>query len=177
MDELYIWCTPSLRIIFNPGLANKYTGWLATLSWQSIVAADCYIVGGIVQGLIVVADPNYVPERWQATLLIIASAIGIGLFNIYGAKHLPLAEGIFATFHVFAFFPVVAVLWAMAPKQSARAVFVEFTDNGAGWPTTALAVMVGQVSSMFAVIGSDSVAHICKHDLKLPFHLRSANTT
>lgn len=139
----------------------SYTsGWLATLSWQSIVAADCYIVGGIVQGLIVVADPNYVPERWQATLLIIASAIGIGLFNIYGAKHLPLAEGIFATFHVFAFFPVIAVLWAMAPKQSARAVFVEFTDNGAGWPTTSLAVMVGQVSSMFAVIGSDSVAHI-----------------
>ena len=168
MDELYIWCTLNFWFIFNPGLANEYTGWLATLSWQSIIAVDCYIVGGIVQGLIVVADPNYVPERWQATLLIIASAIGIGLFNIYGAKHLPLAEGIFATFHVFAFFPVVAVLWAMAPKQSVRAVFVEFADNGAGWPTTVWAVMVGQVSSMFTVTGSDSVAHICKHDLKLP---------
>lgn len=105
------------------------------------------------QGIIVLADPSYSPERWQATLLIIASAVCIGLFNIYAAKHLPLAEGIFACLHVFALFPVIITLLVLAPKQSARAVFTEFTDNGAGWPSIALTVMVGQVSAIFAVIG------------------------
>lgn len=136
------------------------SGWLATLSWQSIIAVDCYIVGGIIQGLIVISNPSYAPERWQATLLIIASSILFGLFNIYFAKQLPLAEAIFAIFHYLAFIPVIAILWAMAPTQSARTVFTEFTDNGAGWPNTGMAVLVGQVSSMFTVIGSDSVAHI-----------------
>lgn len=150
MDELRI---RYLASCFFLTPSDVVPGWLATLSWQSIIAVDCYIIGGIVQGIIVLANPDYVPQRWQATLLIIASAIFIGLFNIYAAKRLPLAEGLFATFHVFAFFPIIAILWALAPKQSARAVFLEFTDNGAGWPTTAWAVMVGQVSCMFTVIG------------------------
>ncbi|KAJ3493496.1 hypothetical protein NLG97_g4701 [Lecanicillium saksenae] len=48
----------------------------------------------------------------------------------------------------------------LAPKQSAADVFTGFTDNGAGWPSISLTVMVGQVSTMFVVLGSDSVAHM-----------------
>lgn len=129
-------------------------GWLSSLSWQSIVVVDCYILGGIIQGAIVVSNPEYVPERWQATLLIMASSIFISLFNIYAAKHLPLAEGLFATFHVLAFVPVIAIMWALAPeKNTAKEVFAQFTDNGAGWPAMPLTVMVGQVSTMFVVLG------------------------
>ena len=134
-------------------------GWLATISWQSIIAIDSYIVGVVIQGIIVLNNPDYVPENWQGTLLIFASVIGIAMFNVFAAKRLPLAEGIFATVHVFAFFPVIIILWVFAPKQSAAAVFTQFTDN-AGWSSTALSVMVGQVSTMFVVLGSDSVAHM-----------------
>lgn len=97
--------------------------------------------------------------RWQGTLLIMASVLGISLFNVFAAKHLPLAEGIFVTIHVFAFFPVIVMLLVLAPKQAAADVFLHFTDN-AGWPSSSLAVMVGQVSTMFVVLGSDSVAHM-----------------
>lgn len=98
-------------------------------------------------------DSSYEAKRWQATLLIFASVIGIALFNVFAAKRLPLAEGIFVTCHFLTFFPVIIVLLVLAPKSPASEVFTGFTDNGAGWPNISLTVMVGQVSAMFVVLG------------------------
>lgn len=148
-------------------LLSYISGWLATISWQSVVALDCYLVGLIIQSLISINNPDYVPTRWQATLLIFASAIGIGMFNVFAAKHLPLAEGIFVTGHFFAFFPIVIVILVLSPKRSAADVFLNFSDNGAGWPTVGWATMVGQVSAMFAVIGKLTCLSHCDHRLTL----------
>lgn len=101
----------------------------------------------------IINDENYSPTRWQATLLIFASVLGIGLFNIFGAKRLPLAEGIFVVSHFFAFFPIIIVILVLAPKTTPTAVFLTFTDNGAGWPSVGWATLVGQVSAMFSVLG------------------------
>lgn len=120
------------------------------------MALDCYLVGTIVQSLVIINDESYGATRWQATLLIFASVIGIGLFNIFGAKHLPLAEGIFVALHFFAFFPVIIVILVLAPKTSPKAVFATFTDNGSGWPNVAWATLVGQVSAMFSVLGQST---------------------
>lgn len=122
--------------------------------------------------MIIINDKTYAASSWQATLLIFASVIGIGLFNMFGAKHLPLgkhsirwiahwelqvtsftAEGIFVASHFFAFFPVIIVILVLAPKTTPEKVFVTFTDNGAGWPTIAWATLVGQVSAMFSLLG------------------------
>ena len=84
----------------------------------------------MIQGLITLNNVDYVPTRWQATLLIFTSVIGFGMFNVFGAKHLPLDEGIFVTCHIFALFPIIITLLVLAPKQSASAVFTQFTDNG-----------------------------------------------
>ncbi|KAK5070157.1 hypothetical protein LTR64_001994 [Lithohypha guttulata] len=143
-------------------LLSYLSGWLSTISWQSIVALDCYLVGTIIQGLITVNDETYVAAKWQATLLIITVAIFITPFNIFAAKHLPLAEGIFVTGHFFAFFPVVIILLVLAPKRSTKDVFLTFSDNGAGWPNVGLSTLVGQVSAIFSVLGSDSVAHMAE---------------
>jgi amino acid transporter len=108
--------------------------------------------------------------------------IAVASFNIFCAKHLPLAEGIFCSVHIFSFVPVIVCLWVMTPtKQSAAAVFTQFTNNGAGWPNMGATVLVGQVcrsyvvsldgclltvrckvSSMFVVLGQDSVAHMAE---------------
>lgn len=134
-------------------ILSYLSGWLSAISWQSIVALDCWLVGVIIQGLISINDSNYSATRWQATLLIFASVIGIGIFNIFAAKHLPLAEGVFVTGHFFCFFPVIIVILVLAPKRSAHDVFLEFTDNGAGWPNVGWSTLVGQVSAMFCVLG------------------------
>ncbi|KAF4553394.1 Amino acid permease-like protein 8 [Elsinoe fawcettii] len=161
----YHWVSEFAPARFQRSL-SYLSGWLSTISWQSIVTIDCFLVGGIVQALIVLNNENFVAERWQVTLLTMASVVVLSLFNIFAAKHLPLAEGIFALLHVFAFVPVIAVLWVLCPtKQTASAVFTEFTDNGAGWPNIGASVLVGQVSSMFVVLGSDSVAHMSEEVL------------
>ena len=119
---------------------------LIKASWLSIIAVDSFIVGGLVQALIVINDATYTPERWQGTLLTWVAVIAVASFNIFFAKHLPLAEGIFCSVHFFAFVPVIVCLWVMTPtKQSAAAVFTQFSDNGAGWPNMGATVLVGQV--------------------------------
>jgi hypothetical protein len=57
----------------------------------------------LVQALIVINDATYTPERWQGTLLTWVAVIAVASFNIFCAKHLPLAEGIFCSVHIFAF--------------------------------------------------------------------------
>ena len=90
-------------------------------------------------------DVAYTPERWQGTLLTWVAVIAVASFNIFCAKHLPLAEGIFCSVHIFSFVPVIVCLWVMTPtKQSAATVFTQFTDNGAGWPSMSATVLVGQ---------------------------------
>lgn len=134
--------------------ANRIIGWLSAISWQSIVALDCWLVGLIIQGLIVINHADtYTPTSWQATLLIFISVIGVACFNVFGAKHLPYAEGIFVTGHFLAFFPVIIVILVLGPKRDARDVFLDFSDNGANWSSVGLATMVGQVSAMFCVLG------------------------
>ncbi|UDD64839.1 hypothetical protein AFCA_012041 [Aspergillus flavus] len=144
---------------FAPRAYQKFlsyaSGWLSTISWQSIVALDAYLAGTIVQGLISLNDDGYTPARWQGTLLVFAAAIGMSLFNIFGAKHLPLAEGIFVTCHFFAFIPVIVTLLVLAPKAKAEDVFTGFTDYGSGWPSVSWTVMVGQVSCMFVVLAEE----------------------
>lgn len=97
------------------------------------------------------------------TLLLIASVLAMAAFNIFGARHLPMFEGFFVILHVFCFFPILIILWVLAPRTSAEDVFLTFSDNNAveqTWPTIGLALMVGQVSAMYTVQASDSVAHM-----------------
>ncbi|KNG84805.1 amino acid transporter [Aspergillus nomiae NRRL 13137] len=136
------------------------SGWLSALAWQSVVAFDTYLTGTMIQGMIFLNNETYVPARWQGTLIVSAASIGMSLFNIFAAKHLPLAEGIFVTFHFFAFAPIIVTLLVLAPKAKAQDVFFGFKDYGAEWANPSLAVMIGQVSQMFTVMGSDSVAHM-----------------
>jgi choline transport protein len=133
---------------------------IATISWLSIIAVDSFIVGGLVQALIVINDATYTPERWQGTLLTWVAVIAVASFNIFCAKHLPLAEGIFCSVHIFSFVPVIVCLWVMTPtKQSASAVFTQFTDNGAGWPNMGATVLVGQVGFPNATSFSRTLAN------------------
>ncbi|KAK5704502.1 hypothetical protein LTR17_021836 [Elasticomyces elasticus] len=116
-------------------LLSYCPGWLSTISWHSIVAIDSFIVGNLIQALIAVNDVHYIEPRWQGTLPTIASILVVAAFNIFAAKLLPRAEVIFAMVHLFAFVAVIVGLWVLTPeKQTATAVFTQFTDNGAGGP-------------------------------------------
>jgi amino acid transporter len=136
---------------------------MASISWQSIIAVDCYIISDIIQALLVVNNPNYTPTQWAGTLFTIVTVMIVVAFNTFGASHLPFAEGIFATCRVFAFVPIVVTLWVIiTPKTPPADVFISFKDHTGSWPNTGLSVLVGQISGMFVTLGSDAVAHLAE---------------
>ncbi|KAH7381576.1 putative GABA permease [Pyrenochaeta sp. MPI-SDFR-AT-0127] len=136
-------------------------GWMSTLSWQAGNAADCFLTGTIAQALIVVNNPSHNPQRWQGTLLVFAMVILVYVFNIWGHNFWPRVQNALMILHVFAFFAVVITLWCLAPHRSAKSVFTEFSNAG-GWNSMGLSLMVGQVSAIYSILGSDATAHMAE---------------
>ncbi|EKM57694.1 uncharacterized protein PHACADRAFT_90748 [Phanerochaete carnosa HHB-10118-sp] len=141
----------------------SYTsGWLSTLAWNSMVSVTCFLCAQIVQAMIILNNPDYVPERWHTTLITIGFAVSFGSYNTFAAPWLATLEGIFAFLHYLVFIPLVVAMWVLAPeKQSARAALLEFQDNGTGWGP-AVATLVGQVTAMFTLVGSDGAVHMAE---------------
>ncbi|KAG9203869.1 hypothetical protein G6514_002030 [Epicoccum nigrum] len=134
-------------------------GWLCVLGWQTGVASLAFLSGGQIQGLIILNNPNYIPERWHGTLLIIAVATFSIIFNTLLARKLPLVEGIVLVFHIFGFFAVLVTMWILAPRTPANEVFAAFQDN-AGWGSIGLSVLLGQLAPIFTLLGSDAATHM-----------------
>lgn len=93
-------------------------------------------------------------------MIIVVAAVAI-LFNTFFAKKLPLIEGFILIIHVFGFFGILVPLWALAPRQSAKAVFTQF-QNAYAWPSQGLGCLVGISGPMYALIGPDSAVHMAE---------------
>jgi choline transport protein len=89
--------------------------------------------------------------------------IGIGvigtLMNTYGAKHLPVLEGIVLIVHIFGFFCIIIPLWVLAPKAPASEVFGTF-ENFGGWSSIGAACFVGSITATGSFAGSDAAVHL-----------------
>ncbi|CAA9964976.1 amino acid transporter [Pyrenophora teres f. maculata] len=134
-------------------------GWLCVLGWQTGIASIAFLAGGQVQGLVILNNPNYVPERWHGTLLVIAVATFSILFNTLLARKLPLVEGIVLVLHIFGFFAIFITMWVLGPRSPPKEVFGGFQDN-AGWGSVGLSVLVGQLSPIFSLLGADAATHM-----------------
>lgn len=95
--------------------------------------------------------PDYAPTNWQGTLMVIAVTIVVWVLNVWGAKLMPLFQNIMLVIHVFGFLAVIIVLWVLSPRASAKVTFTQFS-NGGGWNSIGLALMVGQLSAIYACI-------------------------
>jgi amino acid transporter len=150
------------RLVHEFTLIN-ITGWMSLLSWQAGSASGCYIIGNIVQSMIIWYHPTtYVAARWQGTLFAIAIAIVQAMGNTLGAKLLPRMQKLFILPHAFGWIAVVIVLWVMAPHASAKDVFTNFSSNG-GWQPIGLSLMVGQITPVCALICT-SIELFFRHD-------------
>ncbi|GJJ08674.1 hypothetical protein Clacol_002893 [Clathrus columnatus] len=133
--------------------------WVSVLAWQTGVTSIAFLVASQIQSLLVVLDSHYVFEQWHATLLIIAVAFLAVIFNTILVKRLPLVETIALILHIAGFFVILISLWVLAPRNSAKVVFTQFTDGG-GWGNIGLSTLIGILSPIFAFVGPDSAAHL-----------------
>ena len=54
-------------------------------------------------------------------------------------------------------------MWTLTPvKQSARDALLNFQDNGTGWNNPSFVVLIGQVTAMYTIVGSDASAHMAE---------------
>ncbi|SMR44927.1 unnamed protein product [Zymoseptoria tritici ST99CH_3D1] len=147
-------------------------GWCCCLGWIAGVPSCCVQLAGMVQGLILLVNPNAnVGELWQATLLLYCFVLMAVGFNIFCAQHLPLAEGVLLCVHVFGFFVFLLTFWIMADHAPASKVFTEFNDGG-GWGSQGLSCLVGLSTPVWCFIGPDAGAHMSEElkdsSLQLP---------
>ena len=106
----------------------------------------------MIQGLIVLNQPSYEPQRWQGTLLFYAVILVSVIFNTLLARFLPKVEGLILITHVAGFFGILIPLVHLAPHGSASDVFTRFT-NGGEWSTQGLSFCIGIVTGVYAFLG------------------------
>ncbi|KAF7516286.1 hypothetical protein PCG10_002344 [Penicillium crustosum] len=148
---------------FAPKRGQKYlsyiTGWLSAMGWQCAIVSIAYLAGTIIQGLIVLNQPDYNFQRWHGTMLVIAISTFSILFNTFLAKNLPFVEGLILIIHIVGVFAIIIPLWVLAPRNNAHAVFTTF-NNGGGWDNPGTATLVGLSTTITSMLGYDCSVHM-----------------
>ena len=124
------------------------------------IAGVCFFTAELIEALIILNNPTFVPQPYHATLLIIAVAAFSIFFNTFLAKRLPLVEAILLLIHICGFFAILIPLWTLAPRANAKDVFTNF-NNGGGWNSEGPSALVGLLTAVISLTGSDSAAHMC----------------
>lgn len=129
---------------------------MSTLAWQAGNAQGFFLTGTLIQTIILINDDSYTFPNWQGTLLVIAVTVLTCIINIYLTHYIPRTQEVMFVGHIAIYLCLLIPVWVLAPQASAREVFVDF-DNLGGWPNMQLAVLVGQLSAISAMLGVDTV--------------------
>lgn len=133
-------------------LLSFVTGWITAAGWQGSVASAAYLSGSLFQALAVLTMPSYKPTGWQETMISIAVTLFCLAVTLYLNFLLPKIEICILVMHVTAFIGILVALVTMGEHGDAASVFNTF-NNGGGWPTQGVSVMVGMIGNAFAFIG------------------------
>ncbi|KAJ3494558.1 hypothetical protein NLG97_g3999 [Lecanicillium saksenae] len=141
-------------------LLSYLTGWTSTLAWQAGNASGMFEVGIVIQAIIT-ANMEYAPPRWHATVINIAFTLFALACNILGSRALPYWQNAVFALHILAFVAFLAPIWVNVPRVDHYEVWGHWENSG-GWPTMALAVLVGQMPAISAHVGIDTAAHMAE---------------
>ena len=107
--------------------------------------------------------PNYVPERWHATLMMWATLIVPVTANVWGRKTLKPIELIGGVFHIVGWPLVVATLLACVPegkRSPTEFVFKTFIGDLSGWKNSGTVFSLGLLTPTLALAGFDGALHL-----------------
>ena len=106
------------------------------------------------QGLIILNDETYVPQRWQATLLMWAFLALPVLGNVYGRRLLKAVEIVGGVLHIVFFIVTVTTLTVMARRSTAKFVFTESFFGQSGWESEGVQWCIGLLSITSVLTGA-----------------------
>jgi choline transport protein len=112
-------------------------------------AQVAFLEGTVIQGLIILNDVTYIPQRWHGTLLTWA-VIALPLFcNIFARRVLPPLEIIGGIGHFVFFIAIVTTLCVLSPHSSADFVFTQTITGLSGWSSPGIQWCIGLLSAAF----------------------------
>ncbi|KAF2689666.1 amino acid transporter [Lentithecium fluviatile CBS 122367] len=147
---------PSTRSV-----ASWFSGWINVGGQIVFTASAAFAAALQTQGLIILNDDSYIPERWQALLLYWAILLYAAAMNIWGSRALPTANLMSGVLHIIGFLVIFITLGAMGEKNTARFVFVEVT-NSSSWSNGGISWLVGLLSAVYPLIGYDAACHLAE---------------
>ncbi|KAI1262323.1 putative GABA permease [Xylariaceae sp. FL1019] len=148
-----------------PASSRKFfgylTGWLTITGWQALVASGGFVTGTMIQGLIVLTHPEYLPkmQNWHGTLLFWAVILGSYAINAAVGSVLAKFEGLVLVLHILGFFATVLPLVLLSQHVTTKDVFDTWLNLG-GWQTQGLSFSVGILGNVFAFLGGDGAIHM-----------------
>ena len=104
---------------------------------MAILAGNGYLCGVQIEAVIQLNNPNYVPQRWEGTLLFWATVLVAVLINTVVGQLLPPIEALMLVVHVLGFFailiPLVYVRFLSHPLIVSRGLIIpDGTSKGVG---------------------------------------------
>ncbi|KAK5710287.1 hypothetical protein LTR17_018993 [Elasticomyces elasticus] len=138
----------------SPAFWSLLQGWLTVFSWICLCAAVPFISALCLQGLIILNDETYVPQRWQATLLMWAFLALPVLGNVYGRKLLKAVEIMGGVLHIVFFVVTITTLAVMARRSTAKFVFTESFFGQSGWESEGVQWSLGLLSITSVLTGA-----------------------
>ena len=124
------------------------------------MAFPAFLAAGQIQGLAVLNYPDYIPQRWHVTLIMIAILLVCGFFNTSLAQKLHIVEGAIMALHIAGFFGILITLWVTSEKANSKEVWTSFYDPG--WGNRGLSSLIGIVASVAPLLGADASAHMAE---------------
>lgn len=138
---------------------HQLTGWTSTIAWQAGNALGIFLVGSLIQTMILVNNENYAFPNWHGTLLACAAMLLAYTGNVYGSRILPYWQIPVFVIHILGYFAFLVPIWVNAPAATHAQVWKDFSNSG-GWSSVGLSVMVGQLSGIGQQTGIDTAAHM-----------------
>ncbi|TKA42880.1 hypothetical protein B0A54_07096 [Friedmanniomyces endolithicus] len=141
-------------------ILSYISGWTSTIAWQAGNAQGLFLVGSLIQTMILINDDSYGFPSWQGTLLAFMAVLIAYTGVVYGARVLPYWQNAVFVVHILAYLGYIIPVWVSSPRATHAQVWTEF-DNGGGWNTMGLSVLIGQLSGISTQCGGiDTAAHM-----------------
>ncbi|GAA5955397.1 hypothetical protein JCM10213_002871 [Rhodosporidiobolus nylandii] len=146
------WCAAFVRY---------YVAWATSLGWTCIGCSAAFVAANSIVGVGMFTHPEWVPQRWQTSLILWAIVLLAVLVNLFAVRYLGAINTLVGLVGIATLVTRLVLLPVMhdGPLNSASYVFAHFI-NETGWDSDGVAFFLGLVGSAFSVIGYDAVAHL-----------------
>ena len=138
---------------------------MTVFAWVTCTAASpAYLAQGA-QALILLNNPNYVPQRWHTTLLMCAFVVPPVAANLWFKKILNWMETIGAIGHGAFWIATMITLGVAGARSSDKFVWGTLTNDLSGWTQPGVAFGIGLLPIAFPITSFDGVLHMSKQTL------------